>query len=144
MIDVNYKDIMIETVFPISGVQNNQYEKLNDFVSILGQTPSIIIPKSKTASLERLRMFIEKIKYDNLCMNFIENSITVDDITKLTCITDVSIVCDKTYTQTRSTVTSSVYGRLRPQTFTIRPYKDQYGRIQRKTEIVYGLRVLRQ
>jgi hypothetical protein len=98
MLDVNYKDIMIETVFGIGGVQNNKYEKLNNFLSILRQTPSIISPKSKTVSLERLRMFIEEIKYHNLCMNFIENSITVDDITKLTCITDISIVCDKTYT----------------------------------------------
>jgi hypothetical protein len=98
MLDVNHKDKMIETVFVIGGVQNDDYEKLNNFLSVLRKTPSIIIPKSKTVSLERLRMFIEKIKYHNLCMNFIENSISVDDITKSTWITDVTIVCDKTHT----------------------------------------------
>ena len=40
----------------------------------------------------------QKIKYHNLCVNFIENSISVDDITDSTWITDVSIVCDKTQT----------------------------------------------
>jgi hypothetical protein len=43
MLDVNYKDIMIETVFVIGGVQNDEYEKLNDFLSLLRRTPSIII-----------------------------------------------------------------------------------------------------
>ena len=86
MLDVNHKDLMIETVFVIGGVQNDGYENLNGFLSILRQSPSIIIPHSKTVSLERLRMFIEKIKYHNLCITFIENSITVDDITDSTWI----------------------------------------------------------
>jgi hypothetical protein len=43
MLDVNYKDIMIETVVVIGGVQNDEYEKLNDFLSLLRRTPSIII-----------------------------------------------------------------------------------------------------
>ncbi|CAF1444860.1 unnamed protein product [Adineta ricciae] len=98
MLDTNHKDTVPESIFLMGGVQNAEYEKLNDALTDWRLSPSIIGPSCEIISSQRLRTFIEKIKYHNLCINFIENSISVGDIIDSTWISDVSIVCDKTLT----------------------------------------------
>jgi hypothetical protein len=91
------KNYLIEDVFIIGGIKDQDYQKLNDSLSILRSDHSTILPIQKTVSLERFTMFVKKIKYHNLCINMIESSTTVDDITKSTWISDVLIVCDRSH-----------------------------------------------
>ncbi|CAF1444845.1 unnamed protein product [Adineta ricciae] len=98
MFDTNHKDTVPESIFLMGGVQNKEYVKLNDALTDWRLSPSIIGPSCEIISSQRLRTFIEKIKYHNLCINFIENSISVGDIIDSTWISDVSIVCNKILT----------------------------------------------
>ena len=95
MLDDYEKNCPIEDVFIIGGIKDENYQKLNDSLSILRTDHSAILPILKDVSLEQFTIFVKKIKYHNLCVNMIEGSTTIDDITRSTWISDVSIVCDR-------------------------------------------------
>lgn len=94
MLDDCSKSSLIEDVLIIGGINNEYYRELNNCLWNLRRDYSTILHKS-TMNIERCSMFIEKIKYHNLCVNMIETPSTVDDISKSTWITDISIICDR-------------------------------------------------
>jgi hypothetical protein len=94
-LDSHSKNRLIEDVFIIGGVDDDDYKKMDSSLSDMRSDHLTIQFVPKTVSLERFAMFVKKIKYHNLCFNTIDGSVTVDDIVETTWITDILVVCDR-------------------------------------------------
>ena len=98
MLESLKKGYSIERVLIVGGIEDDDYKRLDESVTTMQNDHSRILPTAVTVSITQFTVFLAKIEYHNLCLNLIQNELSIGEVIETTWISDLLIVSDRSVT----------------------------------------------